>query len=74
MIGSEVWHISVYDGDGDTITLTTAFTPAAACAGLFSVNAAGTCILYQLIKQVLEGTMIEQKYGIYQCMIVIETL
>ena len=42
MIGSEVWHISVYDGDGDTITLTTAFAPAVACAGLFSVNAAGT--------------------------------
>ena len=45
MTGSEVWHISVYDGDGDTITLTTAFAPAVACAGLFSVNAAGTCIL-----------------------------
>ena len=42
MIGSEVWHISVFDGDGDTITLTTAFAPSVACAGLFSVNAAGT--------------------------------
>ena len=42
MIGTKVCHISVYDTDGDTITLTTVFVPVIAC----TVNAARKLSIY----------------------------